>query len=54
MPAGKTIIHNTIDATDVNCAQVPDRFRAVHFTALPDGKVTPEFAARLKELQHVG
>jgi hypothetical protein len=40
----------TIDATDGGSAQVPDKFKAVHFTQLPGGEVTPEFAARLKDL----
>ena len=39
-----------IDATDVGAAQVPERFRAVHVTRLPDGEVSAEFAARLKGL----
>ena len=43
-----------IDATDVNAAQVPDRFRAVQVTRLPGGEVTREFTARLGELLHVG
>jgi len=29
---------------------VPDKFKAVHFTALPGGAVTPEFAERLAAL----
>jgi len=39
-----------IDATDASRASVPDRFRSVHFTRLPGGEVTPEFAKRLAEL----
>ena len=31
-------------------AQVPDKFKAVHFTRLPGGEVTPEFARRLQDL----
>ena len=29
---------------------MPDRFKALHFTRLPGGEVTPEFAQRLREL----
>ena len=43
-----------IDATDANVAQVPEKFRAVQFTRLPGGEVTPEFAQHLKELLHGG
>jgi len=39
-----------IDATDASRASVPDRFRSVHFTRLPGGEVTPEFAKRLSDL----
>jgi len=39
-----------IDGTEANAAHVPDKFRAVHFTRLPGGEVSPEFAARLIEL----
>jgi hypothetical protein len=39
-----------IDATDASRASVPDKFRSVHFTRLPDGEVTPDFARRLAEL----
>ena len=31
-------------------ALVPEKFKAVHFTRLASGEVTPEFAARLREL----
>ena len=37
----------TIDDTDAASALVPDRFKALHFTRLQDGEVTPEFAQRL-------
>ena len=37
----------TIDGTDANAALVPDRFRALHFTQLPGGVVSPEFCRRL-------
>ncbi len=31
-------------------AQVPEKFRAVHFTRLPGGEVSPEFAHRMQDL----
>jgi len=37
----------TIDDTDAAHALVPDRFKALHFTQLREGEVTPEFARRL-------
>ncbi len=40
----------TIDDTNAVEALVPDRFKALHFTHLKDGAVTPEFAARLKDI----
>jgi len=40
----------TIDATTAVEALVPDRFKALHFTQLQDGVVTPEFAQRLKDV----
>jgi len=39
-----------IDDTDSGMAQVPDKFRAVHFTRLPGGEVSPEFAKRIADL----
>ena len=39
-----------IDDTDTGGAQVPDKFRAVHFTHLAQGEVSPEFAQRLRDL----
>lgn len=39
-----------IDDTNEGNAHVPDKFKAVHFTRLPEGNVTPEFARRLQEL----
>jgi hypothetical protein len=39
-----------IDDTDAGNAQVPDRFKALHFTRLPAGEVSPEFARRLQDL----
>jgi hypothetical protein len=44
------ILPVVIDATDAGHALVPDRFKALHFTALQDGEVTPDFARRLAEL----
>ena len=40
----------TIDDTDGGNAQVPEKFKAVHFTRLIGGEVTPQFAERLKDL----
>jgi hypothetical protein len=39
----------TIDATTAAEALVPDRFKALHFTQLPGGVVTPDFAGRLAD-----
>ncbi len=39
-----------IDDTNGGNAQVPDKFKAVHFTRLPGGEVPPEFAARIRDL----
>jgi hypothetical protein len=39
-----------IDDTDAGNAQVPERFKALHFTRLSGGEVSPEFARRLKDL----
>jgi len=39
-----------IDDTDTGLAQVPDKFRAVHFTKAPGGEVSPEFAERIRGL----
>jgi len=44
------ILPVTIDGTPGGTAQVPDKFKSVHFTALPGGEVPPEFAARLRDL----
>jgi len=41
------ILPVSIDATIAAEALVPDRFKALHFTHLPGGQVTPEFATRL-------
>ena len=40
----------TIDDTNAVDAHVPDKFRALHFTSLPGGRVSAEFAQRLKYL----
>jgi hypothetical protein len=39
-----------IDGTTEAEAQVPEKFKAVHFSRLPGGEVTPDFARRLGEL----
>jgi hypothetical protein len=39
-----------IDATDQGSARVPEKFKAVHFTRLPGGEVSAEFAERLRAL----
>jgi hypothetical protein len=39
-----------IDDMNAGDARVPDHFKTVHFTRLPGGEVTPEFARRLREL----
>jgi TIR domain/SIR2-like domain len=39
-----------IDDTRSAEALVPENFRPLHFSRLPGGEVTPDFAARLKEL----
>jgi hypothetical protein len=39
-----------VDATDAAAALVPARIKALHFTRLPVGQITPEFAQRLQEL----
>lgn len=43
------ILPVTIDDVDAAKALVPDKFKALHFTHLPRGEVSPEFAARLKD-----
>ena len=44
------ILPVTLDATSAAEAVAPERFRALHFTQLPGGEVTPEFARRLAEV----
>ena len=39
----------TIDDTNAAQALVPDRFKALHFTQLRDGTVTPDFAQRIAD-----
>jgi hypothetical protein len=39
-----------IDDTDGVNAQVPEKFKTVHFTRLPGGEVSSEFARRLQDL----
>jgi hypothetical protein len=41
------ILPVSIDATNPDEAVVPDKFRALHFTQLPGGAVSEEFASRL-------
>ena len=38
-----------IDDTDVAAAHVPDKFKALNFTRLPSGEVSPEFKRRLQD-----
>jgi hypothetical protein len=44
------ILPVTLDGAITAGAKVPERFRSLHFTFLPAGEVTPEFARRLSEL----
>jgi len=39
-----------IDGIDQGAARVPERFKALHFSRLANGEVTPEFVERLKTL----
>jgi len=43
------IVPVSIDATTAAEARVPDRFKELHFTPLPGGRVPPEFARRLTD-----
>jgi hypothetical protein len=43
------ILPITLDATSAAEALVPERFKALHFTQLQGGEVTPEFARRLAD-----
>ncbi len=44
------ILPVSLDGTTPTEAHAPERFKALHFTPLPQGQVTPEFAERLAEL----
>jgi hypothetical protein len=44
------ILPVSIDDTDAGAAHVPERFKALHFTKLPGGEASPEFAQRLRDL----
>jgi TIR domain-containing protein/SIR2-like protein len=44
------ILPVSIDDTEAGAAHVPERFKALHFTKLPGGEVSPEFAQRLQDL----
>ena len=39
-----------IDDTSEAAAQVPDKFKSVHISRLPDGEPTPDFLRRLQDL----
>ena len=43
------ILPVSIDTTAAMEALVPDKFKALHFTHLQGGVVSPEFAARLAD-----
>jgi len=43
------ILPVTVDDTDAEAALVPERFKALHFTSLPGGAVTPQFGRRLAD-----
>ncbi|MGB6449700.1 MAG: toll/interleukin-1 receptor domain-containing protein, partial [Steroidobacteraceae bacterium] len=43
------ILPVSLDGTSAAEAHVPERFKALHFTQLPGGQVTAEFAVRLAE-----
>jgi hypothetical protein len=43
------ILPVSIDATSAADALVPDKFKALHFSQLPAGRVPPEFAQRLSD-----
>jgi hypothetical protein len=44
------ILPACIDDTDGGSANVPDKFKAVHFTQMPGGEVPPDFVNRLRHL----
>ena len=41
-----------IDDTVEADALVPEKFKAVHISRLPDGEPSPDFIRRLQELSH--
>jgi len=43
------ILPVSIDSTEAGVALVPDRFKALHFTHLPGGRVDADFAQRLND-----
>jgi hypothetical protein len=43
------ILPVSVDATNGAEARVPERFKTLHFTALPNGEVPPKFAQRIAE-----
>ena len=47
---GVFILPVCVDGTTEADAVVPEKFKAVHFSRLPGGEVTPDFARRLAEL----
>jgi hypothetical protein len=47
------ILPVSLDETDTAEARVPEKFKALHVTQLPAGRITPEFAQRLVELMRV-
>jgi hypothetical protein len=48
------ILPVVIDDTDGAKASVPDKFKAVHFTRLAGGEITPEFARRMRDFLRAG
>jgi hypothetical protein len=43
------ILPVTVDGTQAADAMIPERFRTLHFTRLPGGEVSPDFARRLQD-----
>jgi len=43
------IVPVCVDDTNAVTAHVPDKFKALHLTRLPDGEVTPEFTRHLQD-----
>jgi hypothetical protein len=50
LPDDPFIIPVAVDDSSARDAHVPDRFLTKHWTHLPDGKVTEEFAAQLRRI----